>query len=89
MSSNWSRSTHGKHLIFFITGIHPLLSELCSGKEPTLLIKRDFMSLKLMQIIRKDRGKTELLSQHLPEFEKLLNKHLQHPSLHLAFESHL
>lgn len=43
-----------------------------------------------MQKIRKDRGKKiKLLSQHVPELEKILNKHFQHPSLHSAFESHL
>lgn len=56
-SSNWSSSIHEKHLMLFITGIHPLLSELCSGKRTTFLTKRYFMSLKLMQKIRKGREK--------------------------------
>lgn len=66
LKKNTNQKTTGaaqymENIIFFITGIHPLLSELCSGKEAILLIKRYFMSLKLMQKIRKDRGKKQTI----------------------------
>lgn len=79
----------GKELIFSNHWNSPLLLQLRSGKKNTFSIKRYALSLKLVEKIRKARWKIKQLSRHLPDIENSLNKHLQCPSLHCAFESHL